>query len=241
MVKRKNILKEAGILLFAVLLVLTAIVMVPMTMAQQLPHDVGMKSIDSPVDGFAGGYVPIQVTVKNYGTNTETFDVQVQIIKIQGGTPEYAELEEYLTLDPGDEMIVDFPGWTPSDWGSSAYECLDVTYNVTAFTILEGDGDPDNNVKFKDITLCLDSIPPIKLFFISIFGGRINIGVFKDTCSGLDRVEWFQGTPSTPWVPNTLLSLVNQWELFWRCAFFSPPALPVTIKVYDKAGNWLNS
>ena len=59
--KRKNILKEAGILLIAALLVLTAIVMVPTTLAQQPPHDVGIKSIDEPQDGYAGGCVPIQV------------------------------------------------------------------------------------------------------------------------------------------------------------------------------------
>ena len=75
----KNILNEASVLLVAAILVLTAIVIVPMTMAQTPEHDVGVSDIISPFSGCLHTY-PVNVTVKNSGSNSETFDVQVEIL-----------------------------------------------------------------------------------------------------------------------------------------------------------------
>jgi hypothetical protein len=44
-------------------------------------HDVALKSIDKPVDGYATDEMDIEVTVKNYGNNSEYTDVQFEIIK----------------------------------------------------------------------------------------------------------------------------------------------------------------
>ena len=236
MKKNNYILKEAGIWLIAGILVLTAIVIVPTAMAQPLLHNVGIKSIDLPVSGFAGEHVPIQVTVENPGDYTEVTDVQVEIIKIQGGTPEYAELFEDLDVPQGQDVVVPFPDWMPSDWGDPAHECLDVDYRVTAYTLL--DDDPYNDKKFKDITLRLDSIPPVINFFVNIpLGfdpfclGILNIGHVTDACSGLDRVEWFIN--GAPWPPVTTTGFLLRMRWGPSCADI------ITIEVYDKAGNFI--
>lgn len=242
MKNKKNILKEAGVLFIVAILVLTTIGIVTTTMAQTNPGNVGVKSIDLPVDGFAGEYVPVQVTVKDYGSSTETTDVQVEIIKLPGGTPEYAELVEDVTIPKDGEKVITFPDWTPTDWGSPNYECQPVTYQVTAFTILEGDTDPGNDEKTKAITLTLDSIPPVIKIFksrpilpVGPCFGIWNRGRAKDDCSGLDRVEWFENTNPLP-PPTTTFT---PWGGFWRMRWGGLCSDIITIRVYDKAGNWI--
>jgi hypothetical protein len=50
-------------------------------------HDVGIKSIIAPEDGYATPAMDIQALVKNYGNNSETTDVQFEIIKCEAGPP----------------------------------------------------------------------------------------------------------------------------------------------------------
>lgn len=66
-------------------------------------HDVGVKSIDKPQSGPGYAPIPIQVTVKNSGNNSETTDVQFEIIKCEQGPALY-----------GTDFSGDFPpvGWT---------------------------------------------------------------------------------------------------------------------------------
>ncbi|UCF49327.1 MAG: hypothetical protein JSU91_06145 [Thermoplasmatales archaeon] len=47
--------------------------------------DIGIKSIDYPESGYAIEENPMQVTVKNYGNNTETTDVQMKVTKYEAG------------------------------------------------------------------------------------------------------------------------------------------------------------
>jgi len=117
--KRKNILKEAGVLLVAAILVLSTIVLFPMMTAQpvsrstQPAHDVGIASIDKPQDGCAAASMPMQVTVNNYGTNLEVTDVQMEVLKCE---------DETLLLDEH------FNSW-PTTWSSYGYE-LSYTNNA---------------------------------------------------------------------------------------------------------------
>jgi hypothetical protein len=111
-ISRKNVLKEAGVFLVAAMFVLTSIFIVP-TIAQPVPmtmeqpaDDVGVKSIDSPVNGCAGGLVPMKVTVENYGTNNEITDVQMEVLKCVSGAP---LLEEH------------FNSWPPIGWTYNGY------------------------------------------------------------------------------------------------------------------------
>ena len=52
-------------------------------------HDVGVKSIDKPQSGPGYAPIPVQVTVKNSGNNSETTDVQFEIIKCEQGPALY--------------------------------------------------------------------------------------------------------------------------------------------------------
>ncbi|UCF49328.1 MAG: hypothetical protein JSU91_06150, partial [Thermoplasmatales archaeon] len=54
-------------------------------------HDVSVISIDYPESGYAIPETPMQVTVKNYGNNTETTDVQMQVIKYEEAQVIYKE------------------------------------------------------------------------------------------------------------------------------------------------------
>ena len=106
-------------------------------------HDVGVTEIISPTSGPLQIY-PVSVKVKNYGSNSETTDVQVDIIEMPGGTPVYVELVEDVDIPVGQEVVVDFPDWTPSETGE---------YQVTACTLLSGDENPENDCMSEAITI----------------------------------------------------------------------------------------
>jgi hypothetical protein len=50
-------------------------------------HDVGVKKFLHPVDGPAEEFITPKVLVKNFGNNSETTDVQFEIIKCEAGPP----------------------------------------------------------------------------------------------------------------------------------------------------------
>lgn len=489
MKKRKYILKEARVLIIVTTLVLTTIGIVPMTTVKPTPitngqpeHDVGIKSIDKPQDGCAGGDLPMQVTVQNYGNNTEVTDVQMEVLKCESETilidenfsgtfpptgwttdywkqsntnvageaapearvykydqyyggqyydnyimsnsvdargcckvilkfnfsadiyypgqcnfsvkwrknstspwnditpwsnpimtgftgsynitincscggcredfqviweytgyyyyynyfylddvklvktcciPEYAELMEYITIPVASQVVVNFPNWSPSDLGDPAYECLNITYCIRAFTILTPDENSSNDCKFKYVTLHFDSTPPatthsfsptsptgnnnwynstVKVRFdatdncdsvdhtnysldggvtwtthygpwpfyvdvsscvhdgdfqyysvdkcgnveptVTVAGfkvdtinpgkilipilGIVYIGIGWDGCSGFDKMQFYAG--GAAWGGPIPIPI---WPKFF------PPAHPVTLTVWDKAGNWI--
>jgi hypothetical protein len=76
-------------------------------------------------------------------------------IKVEGcgGCAEYAELEKDITLDPGEEAEVTFPGWTPSEWHNESYQHDWEDYPVHGFTIMEGDQRPRNDDKWHLLEL----------------------------------------------------------------------------------------
>jgi hypothetical protein len=76
-------------------------------------HDVGVKKINSPESGYAKPDIPMEVTVKNYGNNTETFDAQMEI---------------YLTNQSSSIIMwEDFSGTFPPDgWETDSFiQCND--------------------------------------------------------------------------------------------------------------------
>ena len=77
-------------------------------------HDVALKSIDFPETGPAGPDMKMQVTVKNEGDNTETFDAQMEINKNQSGS---------LLLD--EDFSGPFPpeGWETDSWTQCNSSC----------------------------------------------------------------------------------------------------------------------
>jgi len=74
-----------------------------MAMGECIPpeHDVGVKSIDSPLTGRAEPNMDMTITVKNSGNNTETFDAQMEIIKCEAGPIIYQEYFDDCVLPEG--------------------------------------------------------------------------------------------------------------------------------------------
>jgi hypothetical protein len=70
-------------------------------------HDVGVKEIIKPQDGYAVDPMDIELLVKNYGNHSEITDVQFEIIKCEAGP---ALLEET------------FDTWVPTGWSHYGYE-----------------------------------------------------------------------------------------------------------------------
>ncbi|UCF49607.1 MAG: PQQ-like beta-propeller repeat protein, partial [Thermoplasmatales archaeon] len=70
-------------------------------------HDVSLISIDYPESGYAIPDIPMQVTIKNEGNNTETTDVQMQVINYEAGPVIFEE-----------DFSGEFPpeGWETDYW-----------------------------------------------------------------------------------------------------------------------------
>ena len=77
----------------------------------------------------------------------------------------------------------------------------------------------------------VDTDPPIKHFFNLFF---VKVLITKDSCSGLDKIEWTRNGNPWPTTPEYISpSGTNQWRLKIRFGLGS-----ATATVYDMAGNW---
>ncbi len=98
-------------------------------------HDVGTSDIAAPaVTVLPGSDIDPIATYNNYGGGQETFDCYFVIDS--AGTNLYSEYTS-VTLDPGMDTTITWPTWTAGPEG--------VTYDVMAFTVLAGDGNPAND------------------------------------------------------------------------------------------------
>jgi hypothetical protein len=123
-------------------------------------------------------------------------------IKVEGcgGCAEYAELEEDISLAPGEETVVVFPGWPPSEWHNESFQDTWEAYPVHGFTIMEGDQRPRNNDKWHLLELYYPFFYDIEITEIGepsegrSIPGRIfdveatitNVGQFPSCCIGID-------------------------------------------------------
>jgi hypothetical protein len=69
-------------------------------------HDVGVKKILQPEDGYAVDPLPIELLIKNYGNNSEITDAQFEVIKCEEGP-----LLNYEN----------FTNWPPAGWNTYGY------------------------------------------------------------------------------------------------------------------------
>ena len=104
-----------------------------------LAHDVMVKDILVDNQYVPGSTVTPQAIVKNFGLNTETFDVSCKI-KIAGSTV-YSETSSPVTLAPDAEQTVIFPDYV----ASASNELFEIIVN----TNLAGDLDPTNDTMNK--------------------------------------------------------------------------------------------
>lgn len=101
-----------------------------------LQHDVYVMEIVAP--GYAAKVdtiYPVRLYVRNNGTETETFDVEVLIIA--GIDTVYADTQNVANLDSAQTAQVMFANWTPLLYGQQ--------YNVKAKTLLATDQNPNND------------------------------------------------------------------------------------------------
>jgi hypothetical protein len=117
-----------------------------------------------------------------------------------GGCAEYAELNEDISLAAGEEMVVSFPTWQPSEWQNESYQDTWEKYPVHGFTIFEGDQQPRNNDKWILLELYYPWFYDIEITEIgspsegrSIPGQTFdveatitNVGQFPACCIGID-------------------------------------------------------
>ena len=103
----------------------------------QLADDVGTFTIDMDYQ-YAPGTITPYATVKNYGTASNTFDVQMTIT---GG---YTSTKTVPSIANGETYQVTFDGWTVSTPG---------TYTVDVCTQLGTDGDPTNDCQTQDVSI----------------------------------------------------------------------------------------
>jgi hypothetical protein len=102
-------------------------------------HDVMVKEIPIEIQYVPGSTVSPKAVVKNFGINSETFDVTCEI-KIDGSSV-YNQTSSPITLAPDDEQTVTFPDYVASA-ANELFELI-VTSN------LSGDMDPTNDTKTK--------------------------------------------------------------------------------------------
>ena len=88
-------------------------------------HDIGLKSIDYPETGRAEPDMPMQITAKNLGNNTETFDAQMEIIRYQDGTDSYLLDENFSGTFPPEGWETDC--WEQCWYENDGYACLNVS------------------------------------------------------------------------------------------------------------------
>jgi hypothetical protein len=102
-------------------------------------HDVMVKEIPVEIQYVPGSSISPQAVIKNFGLNTETFDVSCEI-KIAGSSV-YSQTSAPITLIPDEEQTVTFPDYIAAS-ANQSFE-LNVTTNLT------GDMDPTNDTMTK--------------------------------------------------------------------------------------------
>jgi hypothetical protein len=105
------------------------------TVGQGAAADVGVQSID--IAGFVEpGTIAMAATVKNFGSETQTFDVT-----LTDEVTRYSSTQTVTDLVSGESFQVAFDDWT----------AVTGTYNFTACTELAGDEKPNNDCKTKQV------------------------------------------------------------------------------------------
>jgi hypothetical protein len=141
---------------------------------QPLDHDVAAVEILAPVGvGDVGVPVTPEVTIGNFGANTETFNVNLTIEA--SGTPVYDQ-DVVVTDLAGYGATVDivFPDFTPA---------IEVIYDVIAVTELTGDLNPANDSAFSTYNTI-----PVAGFFVDFESGIADFTTTND---------WQHGAPTT--------------------------------------------
>ncbi len=114
-------------------------------------HDVGVNDILSPKDGDAVKEIEVIIEVKNYGLRIAE-NVQVDVVILKNGIDEEYNKTRFIDkLSYGETIYFEMPLWTPDDWQKTSIEYIN--YNITAYTSLWEDINPENDKKEKRFEL----------------------------------------------------------------------------------------
>jgi hypothetical protein len=108
--------------------------------ASDFANDVGVLSIDEPIDGELSETDTIKITVFNYGTNDQS-DIPVNY-QVDGGDIVSEIMEETLPSGASAQYVFT----TTANLGN-----IGQTYQITAFTSLESDENNANDTVVKDV------------------------------------------------------------------------------------------
>jgi len=123
-------------------------------------HDVGVVSIDDPTAPLVvtGAAVDVTATVSNYGTNSETFDVGLEV-KNSSDVVVFTDTEN-ITVTVGNSGQVAFDSWTVGDADD---------YSIIVTTLLSGDENAENDELASSITAVGVVSMPINQDFEGVF------------------------------------------------------------------------
>jgi hypothetical protein len=116
---------------------------------QSMALDVGPVSIDMPSTVSPGTSLPPMATVKNFGSDTSSFDVTCEI------EPDaYSSTEPVDDLAPGDSVQVTF---------SPDFAFMSGSYTVTVYTELMGDENTANDTLVHVIDVVFDDVSTVSI------------------------------------------------------------------------------
>jgi|GEM_PF-3118361 len=182
-------------------------------------HDVGIGGISVPVPHPLAAVTP-KITVRNDGSNTESFPVTCSISL--SGAEIYKQTVDVSSLAVSDSKVVSFPDWTPT---------VDKIYVVKAWTSLPGD-----MMVYND-TLSVITNSQKKMYMV----GYAHLDL---------QWNWDLGTTVSQYIPNTMEHNFPYFEKypFYKFTFEGAyrymimkkrfPADYAKVKTYVASGQW---
>ena len=201
-------------------------------------HDVGVSSINYPANGvlYPTGIQPINVTVINNGTLTETFDVEC-IIRNSASTIVYNAVETVSALPYNMEYEVIFsPPWNT---------VVEDDYTIDVTTLLGTDADPSNN--WMDASFTIDDIYDVGVTSVisPLIGGTYALGAVEINAT----VNNFGNVPAT-FITNYTIGTVNVTTLSlfnddfesgapgWGASGSGSSSTPTNVALFQATNPW---
>ncbi len=187
--------------------------------ASDFANDVGVSSIDAPVDGALSASEEITVTVLNYGSEPQT-DIPVGYF-VDNGTA----VNEIMpgTLGSGESQQYTFS--TTADLGTPGQ-----TYNITAFTTLSTDEFLENDTATISVTNLFSNDIGVTAILSPVSGNDLTdnepITVTIENFGSADQTDFdvsynLDGSIVTEVVPGPLVALSEQQYTFSQTGDFS--------------------
>jgi hypothetical protein len=176
-----------------------------------IANDAGMYAINSPItDNLIGKTVDVNGTVKNYGTNTYSFDVTANVYDPALGLV-FTNTQSINNLAPNDTLNVDFGNLQLSMLGQ---------YTVEMFTYEAGDNNPTNDTLFttfnveREIWASLPNAPGRRLAHATVYDPDDDLFfiIGGDSTGANITNSCFEFNPSTEvWASRTPMSTARDW------------------------------